>query len=218
MAKIIWDESGKRKFEAGVQRGVLYPVDSSNKYSKGVAWNGLTGVTESPEGADATDLWADGIKYATMRSAENFKGTIEAYTYPDEFAECDGTAQLVDGVTIGQQPRKGFGFAYRTELGDDVNGLGNEDNYLLHLIYGCTASVSQKAYTTINDSPSAITFSWEITTTPVNVSGHKATSRLIIDSTKIDKTKLKKIEDAIYGTDSTEAYLPLPDEILALIK
>ena len=197
MSKIVWDQTGERLFETGVDRGVLYPIQTGGLYNKGVAWNGLTAVTESPSGAEATDLYADNIKYLSMRSAETFGATVEAYTYPDEFAECDGSAQLVEGVVIGQQSRKMFGLSYRTVLGNDVDL--NDHGYKLHLIYGATASPSEKAYATINDSPEAITFSWEVATTPVNVAGFKPTASVIIDSTKADPTCLKNLEDILYG-------------------
>lgn len=215
MAKLIWDATGERLYETGVRKGVLYPmVDGA--YPKGVAWNGLTGVTESPSGAEATPLYADDIKYLNLISAEEFGATVEAYMYPDEFAECDGSAKLAEGVTIGQQPRKPFGMSYRTVLGNDVE---NENHgYKLHLIYGAVASPSEKAYATINDSPEAITFSWELTTTPVSVTGHKPTASLTIDSTKVDPVKLAALEDILYGTVEVEARLPLPDEIIELMQ
>lgn len=214
MPKLIWDATGKRVYETGVRNGVLYPmVDGA--YPKGVVWNGLTAVTESPSGAESTPLYADDIKYLNLISAEEFGATVEAYTYPEEFAECDGSATLVKGVTIGQQPRKTFGMSYRTVIGNDVN---NESHgYKLHLIYGAVATPSEKAYSTINDSPEAITFSWELTTTPVNVTGFKPTACLTIDSTKVDKEKLTALEDILYGTQEAEARLPLPDEIATLM-
>lgn len=221
--KIAWDQTGERLYETGVDRGVLYHLDESNKYTKGYAWNGLTGVTESPAGAEATDLYADNIKYLSMRSAETFGATIEAYTYPDEFAECDGSSEIATGVKIGQQSRKTFGLCYRTVIGNDVNG--NDHGYLLHLIYGCTASPSEKAYATINDSPEAITFSWEVTTTPVNVEGFKPTASLTIDSTKANATDLATLEGILYGTAAgaegipaaVEPRLPLPDEVAEIM-
>ena len=216
MTKIVWDEAGERFFETGVKNGVLYPQDSTGKYPKGVAWNGLTSVTESPAGADATDLYADDDKYVTLRAKETFGATIEAYTYPDEFAVCDGSAEIVAGVTIGQQPRKAFGLCYRTAIGNDVDST--DHGYKLHLIYGATASPSQKAYSTINDSPEAITFSWEVTTTPVKVTGFKPTASLIIDSRKVAEGAMTKIEEALYGTAEKEAYLPTPDEVLTIIQ
>lgn len=221
--KIAWDQTGERLYETGVDRGVLYHLDESNKYTKGYAWNGLTGVTESPAGAEATDLYADNIKYLSMRSAETFGATIEAYTYPDEFAECDGSAEIATGVKIGQQSRKTFGLCYRTVIGNDVDG--NDHGYLLHLIYGATASPSEKAYATINDSPEAITFSWEVTTTPVNVEGFKPTASLTIDSTKANATDLATLEGILYGTAAgaegspaaVEPRLPLPDEVAEIM-
>lgn len=216
MAKLVWDATGARKYETGVRNGVLYVMGEGGTYPKGVAWNGLTAVTESPSGAEATALYADDTKYLNLISAEEFGATIEAYTYPDEFAECDGSATLVDGVTIGQQPRKTFGMSYRTVYGNDVS---NESyGYKLHLIYGAVAAPSEKAYATINDSPEAITFSWEVKTTPVNVTGHKPTASLTIDSTKVDKAKLTKIEEILYGKDEVEARLPLPDEIIQILQ
>lgn len=214
MSKLIWDASGERFYETGVKQGVLY-VQSAGTYPKGVAWNGLISVSESPSGAEASPLYADDIKYLNLISNEEFGASIEAYTYPDEFAECDGSAALTDGVFIGQQPRKTFGMCYRTVLGNDTES--NDYGYKLHLIYGALAAPSEKAYTSINDSPEAITFSWELTTTPVNVTGHKPTASIVIDSTKCDATKLKALEDILYGTDEDEARLPLPDEIKTLM-
>ena len=215
MAKLVWDKTGERLYETGVKNGVLYPmVDGA--YPKGIVWNGLTAVTESPSGAEATALYADDIKYLNLMSAEEFGATVEAYTYPDEFAECDGSASLGAGVTIGQQPRKTFGMSYKTTVGNDVDN--DSHGYKLHLIYGAMASPSEKAYSTINDSPEAITFSWELTTTPVNVTGFKPTASLTIDSTKIDPAKLTAIETILYGNESTEARLPLPDEIAEIVR
>ena len=214
MSKIVWDQTGERLYETGVNHGVLY-IPTSGVYSKGVAWNGLTAVTESPSGAEATALYADDIKYLNLMSAEEFACTIEAYTYPDEFAECDGSASLVAGVNIGQQPRKTFGLCYRTTVGNDTDS--NAHGYKLHLVYGCLAAPSAKAYATINDSPEAITFSWEVSTTPVNVIGHKPTALLTIDSTKADPTKLAALEKILYGDTDTEPRLPLPDEIATLM-
>ena len=215
MAKIVWDESGKRTYETGVRKGVLYLQDTQGAYTKGVAWNGLTAVTESPSGAEPTALYADDIKYLELFSAEEFGATIEAYTYPAEFEKCDGSASLGTGDTIGQQDRKAFGLCYRTIVGNDVKG--SEFGYKLHLIYGAKAKPSEKGYQTINDSPEAITFSWEISTTPVNVAGFKPTACVTIDSTKIDPDKLTQIETLLYGDVSTEAKLPLPDEIAGII-
>lgn len=214
MSKLVWDQTGERLYETGVKNGVLY-IPTAGVYSKGVAWNGLTAVTESPSGAEPTALYADDIKYLSLMSAEEFGATIEAYTYPDEFAECDGSAELVDGVYVGQQARKMFGLCYRTVIGNDVDN--NDHGYKLHLIYGCLAAPSEKGYATINDSPEAITFSWEVSTTPVNVTGHKPTACITIDSTKVDPTKLAALEDILYGSESAEARLPLPDEIKTLM-
>lgn len=213
MAKLEWDKVGERFYETGTSNGVLYPQDATGKYPKGVVWNGLTAVTESPSGAEANDLYADDIKYASLRSAETFGATIEAYMYPDEFAACDGSAEVADGVMIGQQSRNSFGLSYKTTIGNDTSTEA-DDGYKLHLVYGATASPSEKAYTTINDSPEAITFSWELTTTPVPVPGHKPTATIIIDSLKADSDKLKDLEDILYGTEDTEARLPLPEEII----
>lgn len=215
MAKLVWDETGKRFYETGVKMGVLYVQQAGGTYNKGVAWNGLTAVTESPSGAEANPMYADDIKYLNLFSAEEFGATVEAYTYPAEFEQCDGSASISTGVTIGQQERKQFGLCYRTTLGNDVNG--NDHGYKLHLIYGAKASPSEKAYATINDSPEAITFSWELTTTPVNVSGHKPTANLVIDSTKVSSAAMAALEEALYGNTTTEARLPLPDEIVQII-
>lgn len=217
MAAITWDATGERLFETGVDHGVLYPISSSGTYDNGVAWNGLSAITESPSGAEATAVWADNIKYVNLLSAEEFGATVEAYTYPDEFAICDGTAELVDGVIVGQQARKVFGLCYRTKIGNDVDG--NDHGYKLHIIYGAQASPSEKAYSTINDSPEAISFSWELTTTPVNVTGMNATSYLVIDSTKCDAEKLAALEKILYGSaePNTAPRLPLPDEIKTLM-
>lgn len=214
--RLTWDDAGKRLYETGVKQGVLYPQDDNGAYPKGVAWNGLTAVTESPEGAEPTPLYADDIKYLNLLSTEEFKATVEAYTYPDEFAECDGSGSLVEGVTIGQQDRKTFGLSYRTSLGNDVKG--NEYGYKLHIVYGCLAAPSEKAYATVNDSPEAITFSWEVSTTPVNVTGFKPTASLVLDSVKLGADKMKAIEDVLYGSSAAEARLPLPDEIKSIIE
>ncbi len=217
MAKLVWDKTGERLYETGVKQGVLYVQDTSGTYPKGVAWNGLTNVTESPSGAEATALYADDIKYLNLISTEEFGGTIEAYTYPDEFAECDGSAALTAGVYIGQQARKTFGFCYRTTLGNDVDN--NAHGYKLHLVYGALASPSEKAYSTINDSPEAITFSWEFSTTPVNVTGYKPTACITIDSTKVDAGKLAALEKILYGDDTGDGpRLPLPDEVAQTMK
>ena len=215
MAKLVWDESGKRLYETGVEKGVLYVQGENGTYGNGVAWNGLTAVTESPSGAEPTALYADDIKYLELFSAEEFGATIEAYTYPEEFEACDGSASLGTGVTIGQQDRKAFGLCYRTIVGNDVKG--NEHGYKLHLIYGAKAKPSEKAYATVNDSPEAVTFSWEVSTTPVNVAGFKPTASVTIDSTKIEAGKLKAIEDKLYGTETQEPTLLMPDEIKQLI-
>lgn len=219
MAKLVWDQTGDRLYETGVSKGVLYPIQSDGAYSKGVAWNGLSSVTESPSGAEANPIYADDMKYLNLLSAEEFSATIEAYTYPDEFAECDGSADIATGVSIGQQKRKVFGLCYRTVLGNDVDS--NDHGYKLHLIYGCMAAPSEKAYTSINDSPEAITFSWEVSTTPVNVTGFKPTASIIIDSTKAKKEKLTALEEILYGKDgsdtSANARLPLPNEIATLM-
>ena len=215
MTKLVWDETGKRLYETGVKNGVLYPQDTTGAYPKGVAWNGLTAVTQSPSGAEATPLYADDMKYLNLYSAEEFGATVEAYTYPDEFAECDGSAELAKGVMIGQQPRKAFGLAYKTVIGNDVKN--NKYGYKLHLIYGAMASPSEKAYASINDSPEAITFSWEITTTPVSVAGFEPTAYIEIDSTKAEPTKLAKLEEKLFGSVTEEATLPLPDEVATLM-
>ena len=227
MGKIKWDQTGERFYETGVSKGVLYPFASA-AYQKGVAWNGLTQVSESPEGAEATALYADNIKYLNLMSAEEFKATIECYTYPDEFAACNGESELTAGIKIGQQKRSIFGLAYQTKVGNDVD---SDLGYKIHLVYGCLAAPSSKDYGTINDSPEAITFSYEVSTTPVEVSGFKPTATLVIDSTKVDSAKLAKLEAVLYGTDAvaadpehnieaveaTEARLPLPDEVLSII-
>lgn len=215
MAKLVWDNTGERLYETGVKYGVLYTRDESGAYNNGVVWNGLTAVTESPSGAESTALYADDIKYLNLMSAEEFGATVEAYMYPDEFAALDGTAEIAGGVRIGQQTRGTFGMCYRTTVGNDVKGA--EYGYKLHIIYGATASPSEKAYSSINDSPEAITFSWELTTTPVNVTGFKPTANLVIDSTKCDADKLAELEEILYGSDNTEARLPLPDEIVELM-
>ena len=215
MSKIIWDNVGEHLYETGVDHGVLYVQDATGAYPKGVAWNGLTAVTESPSGAESTPLYADNIKYLNLVSAEEFGATVEAYTYPAEFAECNGEAELAGGINLGQQARKTFGMSYRTTMGNEIEG--NAYGYKLHLIYGCQASPSEKAYTTINDSPEAITFSWEVTTTPVPVTGFKPTSYIVIDSKKIDADKLAALEAVLYGDENTEARLPLPDEIKTLM-
>ena len=215
MSKIVWDKTGERYYETGVEKGVLYP-QVGGAYSKGVAWNGLTAVTESPSGAEPTALYADNIKYLNLMSNEEFGATIEAYTYPDEFAECDGSAELAEGVRVGQQTRKTFGMSYVTRKGNDTEGT--DHGYIIHLIYGALAAPSEKAYATINDSPEAITFSWEVSTTPVEVAGMKPTACITIDSTKVDETKLQALEAKLYGGDEPDAEptLPLPAEIATI--
>ena len=214
--RLVWDAVGERLFETGVKQCVLYPIDKiSGTYNKGVAWNGITSVSESPSGAEATDLYADDAKYLSLLSAETFGCTVEAYTYPEEFEACDGTAQLTPGVTIGQQARSVFGLCYRTTVGNDVDG--NDHGYKLHMIYGCKATPSEKSYSSINDSPEAITFSWTVNTTPVSVEGFKPTASLVIDSTKVDKAKLSKLEDVLYGSESADPRLPLPNEIVTIL-
>ena len=215
MARLTWDATGEHLYETGVRRGVLYLQNNNGTYANGVAWNGITTVTESPSGAEATAIYADDIKYLNLYSAEEFGATIEAYTYPDAFAECDGSASPVTGMNIGQQSRKSFGFCYRTAIGNDV--AGEDYGYKIHILYGCKASPSEKSYQTINDSPEAITFSWEITTTPVEVSGFKPTACVIIDSTKCNATKLAALEDTLYGDASNPPTLPLPDAIKAAL-
>lgn len=212
MAKLEWDKTGERYYETGTSKGVIYPQNKEGTYQKGVAWNGLTGVSESPSGADANDIYADDMKYASLRSAETFGATIEAYTYPKEFAECDGSAEIAPGVMIGQQDRRAFGFTYRTKVSNDVN----LDAYKIHIVYGATVTPSDKGYTTVNDSPDAITFSWEMTTQPINVTGHKPTAIITIDSRDADEDKLAELEGKLYGTESAEPTLPLPDEIMSI--
>lgn len=216
MARLIWDEVGQRFFETGVKNGVLYVQDNDGAYKNGVVWNGLTAVTESPSGAEETPLYADDVKYLTLRSAEQFGATIEAYTYPEEFEQCDGSATIAAGVTIGQQARRAFGLCYRTAVGNDIQG--QEYSYKLHLLYGCTVAPSEKAYSTINDNPEAITFSWELSTVPVPVDGFKPTASLVIDASKVDEGKMQLLEDALFGDESNEAKLLLPNEIMELLK
>lgn len=218
MAKLVWDKTGEHLYETGVDHGVLYFPDQTGAYKNGVAWNGLISVSESPSGAEATGQYADNIKYLNLISAEEFGATIEAYTYPEEFEACNGNKELVDasGVYVGQQSRSVFGFCYRTMIGNDTDG--QDHGYKLHLVYGCQVSPSEKAYQTINDSPEALTFSWELSTTPVNVTGKKPTALLVIDSTKIDSAKLAKIEAKLYGDEtSSGAVLPTPDEIAEIL-
>ena len=215
MSKLVWDQLGEKIYETGVKQGVLYPVQADGTYSLGVAWNGLSAVTESPSGAEPTPIYADDTKYITLMSAEEFGVTIEAFTYPEEFAACDGSAEIGVGVSIGQQPRKMFGLCYRTSLGNDIDGA--DYGYKLHMIYGGMAAPSEKAYQTINDSPEAITFSWEVSTTPVSVPGFKPTASVTVDSTKVDSAKLIALEKILYGDDAIIAKLPLPGEIITLL-
>ena len=217
MAKITWDDTGKKIYETGVDRGVLYPIATGTTYGTGVPWNGLTAVNESPSGAESNPQYADNIKYLDLTSAEEFGFTIEAFTYPVEFEECDGSAQLAEGITIGQQTRKMFGFSYRTLVGNDTQGT--DYGYKIHLVYGCKASPSEKSRSTVNDSPEAITFSWEITTTPVNVNGHKPTSHLIVDTTVADAGKVTQLETKLYGDASSGTpTLPTPDEVYIMFQ
>lgn len=215
MARLEWDKTGERFYETGTDRGVLYPTADGGEYGNGVPWNGLTAVTESPSGAEATALYADNTKYLSLMSVEEFGATLEAYTYPDEFAECDGSASIAKGVVIGQQERKSFGLSYRTKVGNDIEG--DDLGYKIHIIYGVKASPSEKSYATINDSPEAVTFSWELTTTPVNVAGFKPTASITIDSTKANPTDLASLEAILYGDESNEPRLPLPNEIATIM-
>lgn len=215
MSKLVWDKTGERTYETGVDRGVLYPIQPDSTYSKGVAWNGLAAVNESPSGAEPSPVFADNIKYLNLMSAEEFACGIEAYTYPDEFAECDGSAALTAGVYVTQQSRKVFGFSYRTLIGNDL--LGTNYGYKIHLIYGCLASPSEKSNTTVNDSPEAVSMSWDVSTTPVNVTGFKPTAHLYVDSTKVDPEKLAALEAVLYGSDEEEPKLPMPDEVLSIV-
>lgn len=210
---LTWDNTGERKFETGTKKGVLFVMNDNGQYGEGVAWNGLTGVTESNSGAEETALWADDMKYAVMRSAEEFGLTIEAYQCPPEFYACDGSEEAATGVTISGQGRKTFGFSYVTTIGNDVNG--RDHGYKLHLVYGCSASPSERSYQTINDSPDAITLSWEVSTQPINVTGHKPTAHIIIDSTAVPEQKLKDFEATLYGSGSTAPTLPLPDAVIS---
>ena len=214
MAKIVWDEVGSRLFETGVKNGVLYVQNDEGGYDAGVPWNGLTAITESPSGAEETPLYADDIKYVVFYSAEEFGATIEAYTYPEEFEQCDGSASLAEGVIVGQQARKSFGLVYKTSVGNDIQG--QDFGYKLHIIYGAKAAPSEKAYATVNDSPEAITFSWEVSTVQVNVEGFKPTSTVTIDSTRCDAEKLTQLENKLFGTEDEEPTLLLPDEIKAI--
>lgn len=216
MSKLVWDNAGERLYETGVQKGVLYVQGEGGTYPKGVAWNGLSSVSENPSGAEATAIYADDIKYLNLVSAEEYGATIEAYMYPDEFAECDGSVAVVAGVYIGQQTRKPFGFCYRSTIGNDVKG--NDYGYKLHLVYNALAAPSEKTYSSVNDSPEVDPMSWEISTTPVAVTGHKPTASMTIDSTKVDAVKLAALEAILYGSEESEARLPLPDEVIDLLK
>ena len=216
MAKLVFNNVGDRLFETGVKNGVLFVMGENGQYGKGVVWNGLTAVTEKPTGADPTNLYADDVKYVVLYGEEEFEATIEAYTYPEEFEACDGSAALATGVNVGQQARKQFAFCYRTALGNDVKG--QDFGYKIHIIYGCTAKPSEKAYSTINDSPEAVTFSWDVTTVPVPVEGMKSTSSVVIDSTRVESVKLKSLEDKLYGTETQESTLVLPNDIKTLLQ
>lgn len=216
MAKLEFDKAGERLFETGVKNGVLFVMGDGGTYEKGVVWNGLTNVTEKPSGGEPTNLYADDIKYLSLYGAEEFEATIEAYTYPEEFEACDGSKSLSTGVTIGQQERKTFAFCYRTAVGNDI--VGQDYGYKLHIIYGAKAKPSEKGYSTINNDPEAITFSWDVTTTPVNVAGFKPTATVVIDSTKAPKEKLQKLEESLYGGSSTESKLLMPGEIKTLFE
>lgn len=215
MAALKWDDTGKRLFELGVDRGVLFPMKDDGTYDKGVAWNGLTAVNESPSGAEANDLWADNMKYATLRSEEQYEATIEAYTYPDEFGVCDGSAEVATGVHFGGQSRRPFGFSYRTKVGNEVKGM--ELGYKIHIVYGLTANPSEKNYETVNEDPDAMTFSWEVQSTPVPTEGFKPVSHITIDSTKVDATKLATLEAQLYGGESGDATLPTPTQIKTMM-
>lgn len=212
--KLVWDAVGDKRYERGVSKGVLFPTKSDGSYEAGVAWNGLTNVNESPDGGEATDMWADNIKYGTLRSVENHKGSIEAYTYPDEFAECDGNAEPVPGLRLGQQTRKPFGLSYRTEIGSDSNP---ELGYKIHLVYGATASPSEKTHETINDSSDISPISWDYETVPVAVDGYKPVAHLEIDSTKVDQTKLAQLEAKLYGSETEDPKLPMPAEVISML-
>lgn len=215
MSRIRWDRPGERYYETGVDRGVLYTANDFGGYNTGVPWNGLSSVNESPDGAEPNPIYADNMKYLNLMSAEEFKGTIEAYTYPNEWAECDGSVEMVPGVTIGQQDRRGFGLCYRTILGNDT--LGNKYGYKIHIAYGGKAQPSEKANETVNDTPEANTFSWEFDTTPIEIEGFQPSALLIVDSTNVDATNLKALEDILYGTSSSEPRLPLPEEVADII-
>lgn len=216
MSKLTWDGVGEKKYEAGVDHCVLYPISPDKEYKPGVAWNGITSVNETPEGGDANDQYADNIKYLSLLSAENLNGSISAYTYPPEFEACDGTAEPVKGMKIGQQTRKMFGLSYRTKIGNDTDGT--DHGYKLHLLYGATASPSERSYETLNDSPDAIEFSWDFSTVPVPVTNYSPTALVTIDSTLVEPDKMKLLEDALYGTEEEDAYLPLPDEVIRILE
>ena len=216
MAKLVFNNVGERLFETGVKNGVLYVMGDDGAYENGVVWNGLTAVTESPSGAETTPLYADDVKYVVIYAAEEFGATVEAYTYPEEFEQCDGSAAISEGITIGQQTRKSFGMCYKTSVGNDVQG--QDYGYKIHIIYGAKAAPSEKSYSTINDSPEAVTFSWELSTVPVPVEGHNPTATMVIDSTRVPAEKMALIEAKLYGSEDSEATLPLPNEILDLIK
>ena len=216
MSKLVWDQDGERLYETGTEQGVLYPKSDDGTYPNGYAWNGLTGVSEAPSGAEETAIYADNIKYLSLTSTEEFGATITAYTYPDEFEKCDGSADIAPGVTIGQQDRIPFGLVYKTQIGNDTKG--NSHGYKLHLVYGAKAKPSSRDYKTINDSPEAIELSWEISTTPIKVPGFKPTAHLTIDSTKVSAAKLAKLEDILFGSDTSDARLPLPAEIIEIMK
>lgn len=216
MAKLVFNNVGERLFETGVKNGVLYVMGDDGAYENGVVWNGLTAITESPSGAETTPLYADDVKYVVIYAAEEFGATVEAYTYPEEFEQCDGSAAISEGITIGQQTRKSFGMCYRTSVGNDVQG--QDFGYKIHIIYGAKAAPSEKSYSTVNDSPEAVTFSWELSTVPVPVEGHNPTATMVIDSTRVPADKMALIEAKLYGSEEAEATLPLPNEILELIK
>nr|DAJ59447.1 MAG TPA: tail tube protein [Bacteriophage sp.] len=215
MAKLVWDTEGQKTYETGVEKCVLYPRASNGTYPKGVAWNGITSISENPSGAEASPLYADNKKYLSLMSTEELALSVEAYTYPEEYAECDGSAQAIDGVHVAQQRRKSFGLCYKTLFGNDTEGT--DHGYKLHLVFGCLASPSEKQFSSVNESPEAISFSWEINTTPIDVKGFKPTALITIDSTKVNAAKLKALEDTLYGTDTTEAKLPLPSEVLTIL-
>ena len=216
MAKLVFNNVGERFFETGVKNGVLYVMGEGGKYENGVVWNGLTGVTESPSGAETTPLYADDVKYVVIYAAEEFGATIEAYTYPEEFEACDGSASIAEGITVGQQTRKTFAFCYKTSLGNDTQG--QDLGYKIHIIYGCKAAPSEKSYATINDSPEAVTFSWEVSTVPVPVEGRNPTATMVIDSTRVNPAKLALLEEVLYGSEVEDAKLPLPNEVIELMK